>query len=110
MWAQYVQHPVPSLDDLQRLLDSAYNMQEEDLGYTSLDKTDGFFAVMDCLNAMMHCTTWLKERLARVGWKTNMTGYEPTAVSHSTTEVLQATIECNKMIIKQMILFVTHSK
>lgn len=109
LWAKFVEPPVPTLADLEHLHTAAEHLTVEGIGYEPLAKTGGFFAVMDCLNAMVHCSGWLKDRLARVGWKINMTGYEPTAVSHSTNEVLPATLECYRMAIKQMILFVKHS-
>jgi len=103
-----VENPVPSLGDLERLQKVANEMTIDSIGYVRMAKTAGFYAVMDCLQAMGHCTEWLEGRLNRVGWKRNMTGYIPTAVSHSTNEILPATLECYKMAIKQMIQFVTH--
>lgn len=109
LWSSFTEAPVPTLVDLERLHADAETLTVETIGYQPLSKTDGFFAVMDCLSAMVHCSAWLKERMARLGWKLNMTGYEPTAVSHSTKEVLLATLECYRMAIKQMMLWVKHS-
>lgn len=106
-WQKFVEPPLPTLLDLEHLQKAAEAMTIDAIGYTSLAKTEGFFAVMDCLNAMVHCSTWLKDRLSRLGWKINMTGYEPTAVSHSTREILPATLECYRMAIKQMIWLAT---
>lgn len=109
IWRSFVTTPLPTLSDLESLQRDAEHMTVESLGYIPLARTDHFFCVMDCLSAMHHCEAWLNERLARVGWKINTTGYEPRAVSHSTKEILPATLECYRMALKQMILLVQHS-
>ncbi len=110
MWRGFVDEPMPSLDELTRLQEAATTMTTDSIGYVRMEKTTGFFAVMDCLQAMGFCAEWLENKLRRIGWKRNMTGYVPTAVSHSTNEILGATLECYRMAIKQMILFVKHAK
>jgi hypothetical protein len=70
--------------------------------------------VVDCNNPMAvvghfikcadFCQTWLIQQLAMIGWKANMTNYHPLSVSHSTTELTKATLECFRMACKQMIL------
>lgn len=102
LWSGYVTDAVPSVAELERLTSEADTLTVDALGYIPLSKVNGLFSIMDCLNAMMHCKTWLNERLERVGWKLNLTGYDPVAVSHSSKEVLAATLECYRMALKQM--------
>lgn len=51
------------------------------------------------------CNNWLQEKLKSIGWKENMTNYNPISSSHSIIGVKESTIECFKMACKQMIRF-----
>jgi len=79
-----------------------------DIGYVRMSDADGLYCVLDFIQAAIHCMEWLDSQVKRMGWKMNMTGYNPISVSHSTEEVLSATWECYKMAAKQMILLLKH--
>lgn len=51
------------------------------------------------------CVEWLNSHLEQIGWKCNMTKYNPICVSHSVNELRESTIECLKMACKQMLRF-----
>jgi len=100
LWEAFVVQPVPDQKWLETRLREA---KITDVGYQQLPKTHGIFCVYDFLSAAGHCTEWLDMQLHRMGWRRNMTGYVPVTVCHSTNELLDATLECYKMAIKQML-------
>lgn len=105
MWNQYVDATrALSIAELERLVEESQALTTEFIEYQNLPKIDGLYAVMNCLNAFIHCGTWISKKLTEMGWKINMTGYDPVAVSHSTQEVLTATLECYRMALKQMLM------
>jgi hypothetical protein len=75
-----------------------------DIGYKRMLRLDGIYCVLDFITAASHCTEWLDTEVRKMGWRMNMTGYNPISVSHSTEELLSATMECYKMAAKQMLL------
>lgn len=99
LWRNFVIEPLPSINFLQKELTE---VTIEKIGYQKMSRTDGIFAVVDFLAAAEYCSDWLEKQLRAAGWKRNMTGYVPITVSHSTNELLMATLECYKMAIKQM--------
>jgi len=104
LWETQVILPLPEIAMLEQLLvESHIDM----INYTPLARLDGLFCVLDFLSAADHCSNWLEKSLQKVGWKRNMTSYHPVSVSHSSKELLSATLECYKMSIKQMILLQT---
>jgi len=77
----------------------------EDIPYTPQKGKDGLSYVFGFILCSSECATWLNHKLEEIGWVRNMTLYNPVAVSHSITEVTQATIECYKMACKQMLRY-----
>ena len=77
----------------------------EDIGYVKLEHKGGMACVFDFILCAGKCDKWLQQELKIVGWKKNMTNYNPISVSHSANEVQEATVECLKMACKQMIQY-----
>ena len=78
--------------------------EEEDvqvIGYVGLTDTSGLNSVYNYLRASVFCTEWLNEKLLSIGWKRNMTQYDPITVTFFTRQLLTATLECFKMALKQ---------
>jgi hypothetical protein len=71
------------------------------LEYETITNHGEMSCVFDFILAAGHCAEWLRGELAAIGWKKNVTGYSPVAVSHSTNELLSATRECRDMALKQ---------
>lgn len=99
----YVRTPVQSVTWLSQLWDHAQKHHSEVINYKSRETGGGVCCVFDYLQAAVHCQNWLNRHLAHIGWTANCTGYDPVEVSNSTAEVLQATYECYKMAVKQML-------
>jgi len=99
LWQHYVLPQALTRDELQkRLADSGVDQ----IGYERLRNTKGMFCIMDFFLCAEHTGLWLRARQEEIGWMHNMTLYEPLAVSHSTEELLAATLECYRMMLKQM--------
>jgi hypothetical protein len=75
-----------------------------------IKKTRGINSIMDFIACSTRCKEWLEAELNKVGWKHNKTHYNPIAVSHSSSEVMNATVECFKMSCKQMLLYIDFTK
>lgn len=105
-WKKLLLDTVPSMEHLEEMKLESESMTVESIKYVPPLRTDGLYSIMNFVSAMDHCTNWLNSRLTETGWKMNATNYDPVAVSHSTTELLAATLECYRMAIKQMILIV----
>lgn len=91
---------IPSVDVLKKCSEKT-NIDE--IGYVRMAKLDGIYCVLDFIAAASHCTEWLDTHVKNMGWSFNTTGYNPISVSHSTDELLSATLECYKMAAKQML-------
>lgn len=63
----------------------------------------GFGAIFEYIKCASICKEWLAKNLKLIGWKQNMSNYDPIAVSNSCSELQNSTIECYKMCCKQMI-------
>ena len=70
----------------------------------SIDHSNPMAVIGNFIKCAEVCQQWLNLQLSSIGWKTNATNYHPLAVSHSTTELTKATLECLRMACKQMIL------
>jgi len=103
LWKSNVNAIVLDLTTLQKLYDESVASLIE---YKKLDRLDGLYCVLDFVNCAEYTKTWLEIQMTKLGWKTNMTLYHPIAVSNSTDELLSATLECYRMMIKQMMLLV----
>lgn len=68
-------------------------------------RSEGLYYVYEFILCASCCSKWLQERLTSIGWRVNMTGYDPVSNSHSPPELLSSTVECFKMACKQMIRF-----
>jgi len=62
------------------------------------------FACLTYFQVAEDCTKWLDDELKRIGWKKNMTDYDPVAVSGSSAELYMAHAECARMAYKQAAL------
>jgi hypothetical protein len=101
-YEEFIDHAsCPTIDVLHKLFNS---INVELINYQHMKSNKGLNAVFDMLMCVQHTTSWLETTLQSIGWKKNMSGYHPVAVSNSTSEVLKATTECVKMNIKLMIL------
>lgn len=105
-WQRYVVAP-PSEEKLDQLLKSMQECKDckdcnTHIQFQSVGISRGLYCVFNFLHCVLHCKKWLQERLLELGWKENVTGYDPICVSHSINELLPAMIECYKMAIKQM--------
>jgi hypothetical protein len=107
LWQVYARQPLPPLAGLQELYDK---LSVEMIGYAPDsdlgDGNDGWKAILNLHQCAIHCRTWLHYHCQVVGWNENMTKYEPWTVSHSASELLSATMECARMMVKQMQLLV----
>ncbi len=104
LWSRFVTPSPASLAQLEAWLRAA---DPSMIQYVDLPRTDGLFSVCNFITCAKHCQEWLDQQLSKIGWKQNMTLYNPVCVSHSAREVLDATIETYKMAIKQMQCFLT---
>lgn len=82
----------------------------EVIGYTPKNhKPVGLEAVLEFIICSAHCQQWLTTKLQSLGVKSNITNYNPVAVSHSASEVLEATLECYRMACKQLIRYIEYT-
>lgn len=102
MWKNHINY-IPSLDVLNKLFDES---SIEIIDYKRLDCIDEMFGVLDFIACAKHIQCWLEIQMAIIGWKNNLTMYNPIAVSNSTSDLLKTTLECFRMMIKQMILVI----
>ncbi len=99
LWQHYVLPQALTRLELQkRLADSGIDQ----IGYERMSNTKGMYCIMDFFLCAEHSGRWLLAQQKEIGWMHNMTLYEPLAVSHSTEELLSATLECYRMMLKQM--------
>jgi hypothetical protein len=61
---------------------------------------NGFLAIVDYGDCLEYMTTWQSEWLAKLGWTTNVTGYDINTVSFSSAELMESGIEWLKMLGK----------
>lgn len=108
LWKPYVLPTAPTLDTLQELLQNATT--HEVIGYKRMSNLDGLYCILDFVSAAEHCMKFLEQKMAIIGWSQDLTNYNPVVVSNSTPELLVATFECYKMMIKQMMRFVENEK
>jgi hypothetical protein len=73
------------------------------------DVGGGLCCVLDFIMAASCCTTWLESELNNIGWKSNITGFNPISASHSADEIIRATVECRNMAKKQMSVYLAVS-
>lgn len=108
LWSQYVADSLPSVSELEQKLADFKGVDglDESLINPKKKAKAGLKAAFSYLAVAYHCAGWLEQNLAALGWKTNMTNYCPSAVSHSIPEIVEATGECYKMAVKQMILLI----
>lgn len=106
----YIRSPVKAVKWLSQLWHHAQQHHCDVINYRSQETSGGVCCVFDYLQAAVHCQTWLNHNLAHIGWTNNCTGYDPVEVSNSTAEVLQATYECYKMAVKQMLQWAQKQK
>jgi hypothetical protein len=64
------------------------------------EQLSGTIYFFSCLE---FCSNWLLKKLSLLGFKKNVTGYDPIDVSHSMAELLEASTECYKMMLKQIL-------
>jgi len=100
LWKPYILSTLPTVEALQELWDSAKT--HEMIGYVRMTNLEGLYCILDFVSAAEHCMNFLEQKMAVIGWSQNMTNYHPVVVSNSTPELLLATFECYKMMIKQM--------
>ncbi len=73
-----------------------------------VDPNNSLAVVLQFIKCAQFCQAWLNKELVNIGWTENMTNYEPLSVSHSSPELIKATLECFKMACKQMILVIDY--
>jgi hypothetical protein len=101
LWISGVTSCIPS-DEVSFALLLHSISKVSDLHYVIDTDTKGFAPVLDFIKASSHCSDWLDCELKSLGWTTNLTGYDPIAVSNCASELLTATVECRNMAAKQM--------
>lgn len=100
LWKPYVLPNLPKPEELQELWENAKS--HDMIGYVRMSNLDGLYCILDFVSAADHCMNFLEQKMPIIGWSQNMTNYHPVVVSNSTPELLLATFECYKMMIKQM--------
>ena len=94
---------LPKEADLETWLET---VTEDLIGYKKDKKgVTCMAAVFEFILCSAHCQKWLQREFEKMGFKQNMTNYNPVAVSHCVAEVLGATVECYKMGCKQMLRY-----
>jgi len=108
------QENIPGSEKQKRDSPDAKRRTPDPSGATTLSEQDNYrqslFHVFNFLEACRVCSTWLTRTLLTIGWTENTTGYNPISVSHSTTELSEATVECVLIALKQMRLFCTYKQ
>lgn len=105
LWVACTTNTLSNIEDLKKWLSEAVSY--EMIGYTRLEDLSGLNCILDFWGAAEHCKAFLEDKQNLLGWKINATGYDPVAVSSSTPELLVATFECYKMMIKQKMVLLT---
>lgn len=73
----------------------------EQLGIHLPDPSEGCGGILEFFRIEKLCKAWLHERLSGLGWKSNMTGFDPFGVSYSIPELFLSTWQCYHMAVKQ---------
>jgi len=73
-------------------------------------KPKGLEVVFQFVEAGEFCLKFVEEKRIQLGWKQNLTGYNPVTVSASINEMIFASAECYRMMIKQAIRVVCQLK
>jgi hypothetical protein len=97
----YIEKPPDQTFLTQRMTE----VDQNDIGHQKSNSKDGLSGVFDFILCAGKCMQWLDIELKKIGWKKNMTNYNPVSVSHSSSEVQEASIECFKMACKQMMRY-----
>lgn len=87
--------------DDQFMLKELDQVSVADIHYESLSNLKGLNFIFDMYSASLHCEAWLKEKLRAIGWISNATGFEPIPNSLTTRDILERTIVCYKLALKQ---------
>ncbi len=94
-----------SIEDLRNLLEGTKDIDLEKVCEPKYVK--GIEAVVEFMMCAERLRKWLDTQLHELGWKQNMTNYDPICVSHSIGELITSVLEAYRMAIKQMIVFQT---
>jgi hypothetical protein len=99
---------VVTIEEVQKLLTAT---NEGSIGYTPANvNKKGIVCVFEFIVCARKCQTWLNEQMVIIGWKQNMTNYDPITVSHSPRELIGAVMECFRMACKQMLRYLEISE
>lgn len=98
------------LNELENIIDPnhiLYPPEKKEIPHEN--NNDELMPILKFIETEYYCMDWLQKKTNELGWKENITGYNPIIVSHSIPELIKSTFECYKMMIKQMILYLQSS-
>lgn len=103
LWRAWARFPLLPLGSLQEMHDA---LSVDMIGFTDDERKDGLYAVENFIHCAELCRIWLRSTMGLIGWKENLTSYDPICVSHNTPELLSATVNCAKLMCRQMMQLV----
>lgn len=86
--------------DWSKELTEAEQILPRQMGF-NVKPVGGVECIIQFMEAVEFCEKWQTLTLKQLGWLTSPVEYNPIVVSHSTDEVLEATLEWHKMVVKQ---------
>jgi hypothetical protein len=97
--------------DLSKWATLFHTITTKDVGFVEPQKKPkGLDCVLHYISAAEFCMAFLDKKQTLLGWKTNVTGYNPVCVSSSSNELVVSTTECYRMMIKQALRLVSQVK
>lgn len=100
-WIKHVKHLQRDKKDLNHIIS---HFDSDKVGYIH-NNSEGLQIIYDVYYATLHCNEVIQKYAEYIGWNRNCTGYDPISVSFSVDEIISSTIECVKLMAKQMILY-----
>jgi len=89
------------LEDLKQSYNSVVRRDNAGVTFQPRSGMTGLDHIFEFVEANKHYDRWFKTKLRDMGWSSNMTGYDPLAVSHSIKELHDSYMQCYGMLVKQ---------